>query len=146
MRIRRPAGAFDLAGFQRGVGLPELGFVPQVGRFFDGVVEFFHRLEGEALFVGLAVEDLQGGDFVLVVGDELFEGLHQAGAVEGGLAEAGFDALVLADVVDGEFVFGFDVQNQLARGWVAKGFGGGGACGSRCALSPGPSPAGGRGE
>jgi hypothetical protein len=45
---------------------------------------------------------LQGGDFVLVVGDELLEGLNQAfGAVEGGRAEAGFDDLVLADVVDG---------------------------------------------
>ncbi len=48
------AGAFDLACFQRGVGLPELGFVPQVGRLFDGVGEFFHGLEGEALFVGFA--------------------------------------------------------------------------------------------
>ena len=96
------AGAFDLAGLQRGVGLPELGFVPQVGWLFDGVGEFLHRLEGEALFVGLGVEDLQGGDFVLVVGDELLEGLDEAfGAVEGGRAEAGFDDLVLADVVDG---------------------------------------------
>ena len=118
------AGAFDLAGFQRGVGLPELGFVPQVGRLFDGVGEFFHGLEGEALFVGLGVEDLQGGDFVLVVGDELLEGLDEAfGAVEGGLAEAGFDDLVLADVVDGEFVFGFDVEDELAQGGVAEGFG-----------------------
>ena len=33
------------------------------------------------------------------------------GAVEGGLAEAGFDDLILADVVDGEFVFGFDVED-----------------------------------
>jgi hypothetical protein len=71
---------------------------------------------------------LQGGDFVLVVGDELLEGLNQAfGAVEGGRAEAGFDDLVLADVVDGEFVFGFDVEDELAQGGVAEGFGGGGA-------------------
>ena len=80
------------------------------------------------MFVGFAVEDLQGGDFVLVIGDELFEGLDEAlGAVEGGLAEAGFDDLVLADVVDGKFVFGFDVEDELAQGGVAEEFGGLGA-------------------
>ena len=78
------AGAFDFGFFQRGVGVPELGFVPQVGRLFDGVGEFFHGLEGEAVFVGLAVEHLQGGDFVFVVLNELLEGLdHAFGAVEG---------------------------------------------------------------
>ena len=83
--MRLPLAPLTLAFFQRGVGLPELGFVPQVGRLLDGVGEFLHVLEGEALFVGLAVEDLQGGDFVLVVVDELLEGLHEApGAVEGG--------------------------------------------------------------
>jgi hypothetical protein len=66
---------------------------------------------------------LQGGDFVFMADDELLEGLDEAfGAVEGGLAKAGFDDLVLADVVDGEFVFGFDVEDELAEGGVAEGF------------------------
>ena len=110
------AGAFDLGFFQRGVGLPELGFVPEVGRLFDGVGEFFDGLEGEALFVGFAVEHLQGGDFVFVVLDELLEGLHDAlGAVEGFGAEAGVDDLVLADVVDGQFGLLFDLDQELAE-------------------------------
>ena len=48
------------------------------------------------------VEDLQGGDFVLVLGDEGFEGLHQAlGAFGGGGAEAGFDEIVLRRAAQG---------------------------------------------
>jgi hypothetical protein len=50
--------------------------------------------------------------------------LHEAaGSVTGGLAESGFDDLILADVVDGEFVFGFDVEDELAQGGVAEGLG-----------------------
>ena len=66
----------------------------------------FTSSKREALLVGLVVEDLQGGDFVFVVLDELLEGLDDAfGAFAGGFAEAGFDDLVLADVVDDLFVF-----------------------------------------
>ena len=61
------ARAFDLRLLQRGVGLPELGFVPEVGRLFDGIGEILDVLELEPLFVRLAVEDLQGGDLVLVL-------------------------------------------------------------------------------
>jgi hypothetical protein len=44
---------------------------------------------------------LQGGDFVLVLGDEALEGFDRApGALAGGLAEVGFDQLVLRDGVD----------------------------------------------
>ncbi len=34
------ARAFDFRLLQCGIGLPELRFVPQVGRFFDGVGQF----------------------------------------------------------------------------------------------------------
>ncbi len=75
------ARAFDLRLLQRGVGLPELGFVPEVGRLFDGVGQVLDVFELESLFVRLAIEDLQGGDLVFVLCDELFEGLHDgAGA------------------------------------------------------------------
>ena len=67
------ARAFDLRLLQRSIGLPELGFVPEVGRLFDGVGEFLDVFERQPLLVGLAVEDLQGGDFVFVVLDELLE-------------------------------------------------------------------------
>lgn len=71
------AGSFDLRLLlQRGVGLPELGFIPEIGRLLDGAGELLDVLELEPLFVGLAVEDLQGGDLVFVLCDELFERLH----------------------------------------------------------------------
>ena len=67
------ARAFDLRLLQRGIGLPELGFVPEIGRLFDGVGQILDVLELQPLLVGLAVEDLQGGDLVLVLCDELLE-------------------------------------------------------------------------
>ncbi len=75
------ARSFDLRLLQRRVSLPELGFVPEIGRLFDGVGQILDVLKRQPLFVGLAVEDLQGGDLVLVLCDELLEGLYDcAGA------------------------------------------------------------------
>ena len=110
------ARAFDLRLLQRGVGLPELRFVPEIGRLFDGVGQILDVLELQPLFVRLAVEDLQGGDLVFVLCDELFERLHDgAGAGQGVGAEACFDDLVLADVVDGQFVLLFDLDEEFAE-------------------------------
>ncbi len=61
------AGAFDLVFLQRGVGLPELGFGPEVRRRLDAFGQILHVLELQPLPVGLAVEDLQRGDLVLVL-------------------------------------------------------------------------------
>ncbi len=61
------ARAFDFRLLQRGIGLPELGFVPEIGRLLDGVGQILDVLELQPLLVGLAVEDLQGGDLVLVL-------------------------------------------------------------------------------
>ena len=69
------ARAFDLRFLQCGVGLPELGFVPEVGRLFDGSGQILDVLELQSLFVRFAVEDLQGGDLVFVLCDELLEGV-----------------------------------------------------------------------
>jgi hypothetical protein len=70
-----------------------------------------------------AVEDLQGGDFVLVLGDEALERFHRApGALAGGLAEVGFDQLVLRDGVDDLLGLLLERDQQLAQGGVAQGF------------------------
>ena len=67
------ARAFDLGLLQGRVGLPELGFVPEIGRLFDGVGQILDVLEPQPLLVGLTVEHLQGGDLVFVLSNELFE-------------------------------------------------------------------------
>ena len=87
------ARAFDLRLLQCRIGLPELGFVPEIGRFFDGVGQILDVLEPQPLFVWLTVEDLQGSDFVFVLCDELFERLDDgAGTSKGVGAEGCFDA------------------------------------------------------
>ena len=67
--------ALDAFGGGGGGGLPEDVFAP-LGVFLDQFgFEFLERFFGEALFVGAVVEDLQGGDFGLVlldVGAEVF--------------------------------------------------------------------------
>ena len=116
------ACAFDLRLLQRGIGLPELGFAPKIGRLFDGVGQILDVLELQPLFVRLAVEDLQGGNLVLVLRDELFEGLHDgAGTGQCVGAEACFDDLILADVVDGEFVLLFDLDEDFAQLRIVNG-------------------------
>ena len=83
-------GAFDFGLVQRGVGLPERGFVNEVWRGVQGFGQGFDVFEFQRRFDGAAVEDLQGGDFIAVFGDEGFEGFHHAfGAFAGGFAEIG---------------------------------------------------------
>jgi hypothetical protein len=60
------ACAFDRRLLQRGISLPELGFVPKIGRLFNGAGQSLDVLELEPLFVWLAIEDLQGRDLVFV--------------------------------------------------------------------------------
>jgi hypothetical protein len=58
-------------------------------------------LEREAHCVGLAIENLQYLDFVLVVAEELFKRLHHAqGAFANHFRRAGFQEMVLVDGVD----------------------------------------------
>ena len=103
-----PARPFDLRLLQRRICLPELRFVPEIGRLLDRVGQIFDVLELQPLFVGLAVENLKRRDFVFVRFDEIFERLDDvAGARQSVGAEACFDDLVLADVVDGQLVFLF---------------------------------------
>ncbi len=118
-------GSFDFGFFQGSIGLPELGFVPEIGRLFDGLGQFFDVIERQPGFVGFAVEHLKGGDFVFVVLDELFEGVDDAfGSVQGFGTEPGFDDLILADVVDGDFVVLFDGDQEFAQFGIVKGFDG----------------------
>ena len=65
--------AFDLGFIEGGVGLPELGFGPEMRWFLDRVGQFFDVFEPEGLLVGSIIENLEGGDFVFVVLDEFFE-------------------------------------------------------------------------
>lgn len=96
-----------------------------VGRLFDGVGEFFHGFEGEAVFVGFAVEDLDGGNLVSVVLDELLEGLdHAFGSGQGVVREAVFEDFVGADVVDGDLVLALQLGEEFAElGIVQRGDG-----------------------
>lgn len=111
-----PAGTLDPGFLQRGVGVPELGFGPQVGRLLDGVGEVLDGLECKALLVGLAVEDLQRGDLVLVLLDELLEGLdHAFGAVQRIPGEGALQHLVGADGVDNNLVLLLDLVDGLAQ-------------------------------
>ena len=65
--------SFDLGLIEGGVGLPELGFGPEMRRLLDRVGQFFDVFEPEGLLVGSIIENLQGGDFVFVVLDEFLE-------------------------------------------------------------------------
>ena len=51
--------AFDLGFIEGGVGLPELGFGPEVRRLLDGVGQLFDVFEPEGLLVGSIIENLQ---------------------------------------------------------------------------------------
>jgi hypothetical protein len=79
-----------------------------VWRFFDRLGELVKVFEGKAAAClrqaatrGQIIEDLQGGDLVLVILDEFLEGLDDAlGALQRVGAEAGLDDLVRADIVN----------------------------------------------
>ncbi len=119
------ACTFDLGLLQGRIGLPELGFVPKIGRLFDGIGEVLDVLELQPLFVRLTVEDLQSGDLVFVLCDEQFERLYDgAGTSQRVGAEACFDDLILADMVDGQLIFLLDVDEQFAELRVLKWLGG----------------------
>ena len=77
-----------------------------------------HILEPQPLLERFAVEHLQGGDLVLVVGNELLEGLdHPLGLL---LGEAGEDHRIEADGVDDLLVPLLDRQQQLAQLGIAE--------------------------
>ena len=61
------ARAFDLALVQRGVGLPELAFGPQVRRGLQRVGQRLQVVELQRRLGRAVVEDLQRGDLVLVL-------------------------------------------------------------------------------
>ena len=71
------AGAAHPGLVEPPVGLPEPVGCPGAGRRFEGVGELLDIAVAEPLAVGALVEDLQGGDLVPVLLDELLEGAHQ---------------------------------------------------------------------
>jgi hypothetical protein len=66
----------------------------------QGVGQGFHVFKLERRARGAAVQDLQGGDFVFVLGDEVFKALHQGGGAVAAFAETGVQQAVLGDHVD----------------------------------------------
>jgi hypothetical protein len=90
-------------------------------RRMQGVGQGLDVLEPERRLHRPVVEDLQGGDFVLVLGDEGFECLHQApGALGGGGVEAGFEQRVLGDDIDDLVGLAPQVQQQIAQGRIGE--------------------------
>jgi hypothetical protein len=57
------------------VGLPKLRFVPEIRWLLDGVGQFLDALE-KALPVWSTIENLERGDFVLMLLDKLLKRLH----------------------------------------------------------------------
>ncbi len=130
-----------LALVQRGVGLPELAFGPQVRRGLQRVGQRLQVFELERRLGRAVVEDLQRGDLVLVLLDELLEAADEfLGALAGGFGEVGFEHVVLRDVVDDLFVLLFEREDQLAQFGVVERLDGG-----LCAPRP-LAPAVGRGR
>jgi hypothetical protein len=113
--------AFDLAGFCLGEGVPEAVLGPRGVVFAEFGFQFLEHRFGEALPVGSAVEDLQGGDLGLVRLDVVAErfqevrGLFLRGSVEP-LGDDGVDG----DRIYGLFGLLFHVHQQLAEDAVVE--------------------------
>ncbi len=69
--------SLNLGRFQRGVGIPQPVDAPEVRRTFNHLGQTLDLVVLQALTVRAAVKDLQGGNLVLVLLDELLEGMHQ---------------------------------------------------------------------
>ena len=104
------------------IGVPELvrgearaavdGLLNQLGQRLD-------LLEREADGVGLAIENLQHFDLVLVVAEKLLKCLsHAQGAFANHFRGAGFEELVLVDGVDDLLVTLLDAKNEVAQGGI----------------------------
>src|SRR5439155_20804272 len=63
---------------ERLISLPEAVGGPGARRALDGFGQLLNLLEREPLLVRPAVENLQSGNFALILADELLEGLHYA--------------------------------------------------------------------
>jgi hypothetical protein len=80
-------------------------------RFGQGLNVF--KLERRAR--GAAVEDLQRGDFVFVLADEVFKALHQLRCPVAAYAEAGFHERVLCHRVYHQVCLLLHLQQVLAQ-------------------------------
>ena len=124
----------ERAFLQMLVGGPDFGGGDVVRRPGDGFGECFELLVNEVPFrVGLVVEDLEGGDFVLVVVEELFpvgdEALGFFFVVVGG------DEFVAGEVVDGDLAVAAFAFEEVAEGGVGGDGSGSFFCESSCCVS-----------
>jgi hypothetical protein len=65
-----------------------------------GFGQGLHVFKLERRTRGPAVQNLQGGDFVFVLCDEVFQALHQSGGTIAAFAKAGVQQAVLGNHVD----------------------------------------------
>ena len=94
--------ALHLARRGGGKGLPERFLVPGGVSVAEFALQFLEHRFGQALTVGAAVEDLQGGDLGVVLLDIVTEGFHQAGSLllRGGVETLHRDFVDCCDVDD----------------------------------------------
>ena len=121
------ARALDLGLVQRGVGLPELAFGPQVRRGLQRVGQRLQVFELQRRLGRAVVEDLQRGDLVLVLLDELLEGADDLACARSRAAseKPASSTLVLRDGVDDLLVLLLEREDQLAQLGVGERLDGG---------------------
>ncbi len=119
--------AFDFVRGGSGKGVPEVVLGPCGMLFAELGFQFLEHGFGEALGVGTAIEDLEGGDFGLMLLDVVAEGLGEGGGlVPGGGAEALFDDFIDDGSGDGLFALLFHLGEEVAEGGVVEWGAGGG--------------------
>lgn len=117
-------GPLDLGLFQSGIGIPKIIDPEMVRRLFDQPGQLLDIFKAQAALVRLAVEKLQGGDFVAVVGQELLERLdHGLDLFQSLDGKTGIDHLIFTDVVDDLLVLLLDLDQEVAQGRIMERFG-----------------------
>src|SRR6185369_11498060 len=114
-------GPLDLGSLQGSIGVPQPVDAPQVRRLLNHLGQTLDLVVFETLMIGAAVKDLQGGNLVLVLLDELFKRLHQPLGLAQRLGiETGLNDLVGADRVDDLVGLTLQLQDLLPETRLAE--------------------------
>src|ERR1035438_5226600 len=116
------AAAAHMRGVDALVGAPKLvgsNVRTAVDWLLDQIGQRLDLLEREAHGIGLAIENLQHFDFILVFAEELLKRLHHAqGALANHFRGAGFQEMVLVDRVDNLLVTLLYTKDEVAQGGI----------------------------